>query len=53
MLLQGATVTEILEGYPALTRENIGLAPMYVKAFPRSGRPVTRLWAKNITSEVR
>jgi uncharacterized protein (DUF433 family) len=46
MLSQGATVAEILEGYPALTREKVELAPMYVKAFPRSGRPVTRPWAK-------
>jgi uncharacterized protein (DUF433 family) len=46
MLSQGATVAEILEGYPALTREKVELAPMYVKAFPRSGRPVARPWAK-------
>jgi uncharacterized protein (DUF433 family) len=46
MLSQGATVAEILEGYPALTREKVELAPMYVKAFPRRGRPVTRSWAK-------
>src|SRR5437016_4352184 len=36
MLSQGAAVAEILEGYPALTREKVELAPMYVKAFPRS-----------------
>src|SRR5216684_8170607 len=46
MLSQGATVAEILEGYPALTREKVELAPMYVKAFPRRGRPVMRPWAK-------
>lgn len=46
MLSQGATVAEILEGYPALTRENIELAPMYAKAFPRRGRPVMRSWAR-------
>jgi uncharacterized protein (DUF433 family) len=46
MLSQGATVAEILEGYPALTREKVELAPMYVKAFPRRGRPVMRSWAK-------
>jgi uncharacterized protein (DUF433 family) len=45
MLSQGATVAEILEGYPALTREKVELAPMYVKAFPRRGRPVVRAWA--------
>ena len=47
MLSQGATVVEILKGYPGLTREKVELAPMYVKAFPRSGRPVTRLWPKH------
>jgi len=47
MLSQGATVAEILEGYPALTRENVELAPMYVKAFPRRGRPVLRSWVKH------
>jgi uncharacterized protein (DUF433 family) len=46
MLSQGASVGEILEGYPALTREKVELAPMYVKAFPRRGRPVPRAWAK-------
>jgi uncharacterized protein (DUF433 family) len=46
MLSQGATVEEILEGYPALTRERVELAPMYVKAFPRRGRPVVRPWAR-------
>jgi len=47
MLSQGAPVAEILEGYPALTRRMIDLAPMYVKAFPRRGRPVARPWAKH------
>jgi len=46
MLSQGATVAEILEGYPALTRQKVELAPLYVKAFPRRGRPVVRSWAK-------
>jgi uncharacterized protein (DUF433 family) len=46
MLSQGATVAEILEGYPALTREKIELAPMYAKAFPRRGRPAVRPWAR-------
>ena len=45
MLSPGATVAEILEGYPALTREKVELAPMYAKAFPRRGRPVMRSWA--------
>lgn len=46
MLSQGSTVVEILEGYPALTRQQVELAPMYVRAFPRRGRPAIRPWAK-------
>lgn len=45
MLSQRATVEEILDGYPALTRQKVELAPLYVKAFPRRGRPANRLWA--------
>jgi uncharacterized protein (DUF433 family) len=46
MLTQGARPEEILEGYPALDREKIDLAPLYVQAFPRRGRPASRPWAK-------
>ena len=46
MLSQGASVQEILDGYPALSRRKIELAPTYVRAFPRRGRPVVRPWAK-------
>lgn len=46
MLNQGASVEEILEGYPALDREKVELAPLYVQAFPRRGRPASRPWAK-------
>jgi uncharacterized protein (DUF433 family) len=46
MLNQGAGIDEILEGYPALDREKIELAPLYVRAFPRRGRPAARPWAK-------
>jgi uncharacterized protein (DUF433 family) len=46
MLKQGATVEEIIEGYPALDRERIELAPLYLHAFPRRGRPASRPWAK-------
>jgi len=46
MLSQGATVDGILEGYPALTREKVMLAPFYVKAFPRRGRPSVRPWTR-------
>jgi uncharacterized protein (DUF433 family) len=46
MLAQGTTVEEILEGYPALTREAVELAPVYAKAFPRRGRPPARPWSR-------
>jgi uncharacterized protein (DUF433 family) len=46
LLNQGASIDEILEGYPALDREKIELAPLYVHAFPRRGRPAARPWAK-------
>jgi uncharacterized protein (DUF433 family) len=46
MLIQGAKPEEILEGYPALDKERVELAPLYVHAFPRHGRPASRPWAK-------
>lgn len=46
MLSQGANCEEILEGYPRLDREKVELASLYVQAFPRRGRPVSRPWAK-------
>ena len=44
MLTQGATVEEILEGYPTLNKEKIAIAPLYMRAFPRRGRPCRRPW---------
>jgi uncharacterized protein (DUF433 family) len=46
MLSQGANPEEVIEGYPALDREKVELAPLYVQAFPRRGRPASRPWAK-------
>jgi uncharacterized protein (DUF433 family) len=46
MLHQGVKPEEILEGYPALDREKVDLAPFYLQAFPRRGRPASRPWAK-------
>jgi len=46
MLSQGASPEEILEGYPALDGEKVELAPLYVQAFPRRGRPTSRPWAR-------
>ena len=44
MLAQGATAGEILEGYPTLEREMVAAAPLYLRAFPRRGRPGRRPW---------
>lgn len=44
MLANGATVEEILEGYPTLNKERIVIAPLYMRAFPRRGRPGRRPW---------
>jgi len=46
MVRQGTKIDEILKGYPALDREKVELAPLYVQAFPRRGRPASRPWAK-------
>jgi uncharacterized protein (DUF433 family) len=57
MVRQGTKIDEILEGYPALDREKVDLAPLYVQAFPRRGRPARRPWAKRrlvrVTRELR
>jgi uncharacterized protein (DUF433 family) len=45
MLRQGADASEIVEGYPALDCEKVELAPFYLRAFPRRGRPIQRPWA--------
>ena len=52
MLNDGASVEEILEGYPALDRNKIELAPLYVRAFPRRGRPSQRPWASKKPAHV-
>ncbi len=44
MLAQGATAEEILEGYPTLSEEKIAMSPLYMRAFPRRGRPSRRPW---------
>jgi uncharacterized protein (DUF433 family) len=46
MLAQGATAEEILEGYPTLSKEKIAIAPLYMRAFPRRGRPSRRPWQR-------
>ncbi len=44
MLAQGATAEDILAGYPTLSKEKIAIAPLYMRAFPRRGRPSRRPW---------
>lgn len=39
MLGSGTSVQEILDGYPSLTEESVRLAQLYVRAFPKRGRP--------------
>jgi uncharacterized protein (DUF433 family) len=46
MLSQGATPEEIVESYPSLDKEKVALAPFYLQAFPRRGRPAAKAWAK-------
>jgi uncharacterized protein (DUF433 family) len=46
MHAQGASTQEILEGYPSLNQEQVELAPLYVAAFRRRGRPARRPWVK-------
>jgi uncharacterized protein (DUF433 family) len=54
MLSQGAAVDEILEGYPALTRDWVAAAPVYAKAFPHRGsspvRPSTKRRPRRVTT---
>lgn len=38
MLLQGASVKQMLEEYTALTRDKVDLAPLYVGAFLEGSR---------------
>lgn len=52
MIAQEAIVEEIPGGCPALSREQIELAPLYAAAFPRRGRPARRPWAKQKPSRV-
>jgi len=41
---QGSSETELLEGYPRLTAEMIGLAGIYAAAYPLRGRPRAHPW---------
>lgn len=54
LLARGADADELLEDYPALTRETIEAAPTLARAWPARGRPRARPWAaKEPISETR
>jgi hypothetical protein len=46
MLANGDSVQELRRAYPALSREQIELAPLYAKAYPLRGRPRRRPWQR-------
>jgi uncharacterized protein (DUF433 family) len=47
MIEQGTPINEILEGYPALTREMVEFASIYASTHPRRGRPPIPPWSGN------
>jgi uncharacterized protein (DUF433 family) len=47
MLAQGASVEEILEGYPTLDREKIAMAPLCARAFPVRKSANRNPWSGN------
>lgn len=46
MLDAGASIEEILEGYPSITLEKLKLARIYMQAHPFRGRPRVQPWDK-------
>jgi uncharacterized protein (DUF433 family) len=44
LISQGATMAELREDYPRLTREMIAAAAIYAKSHPRRGRPRKPSW---------
>ncbi len=52
MLRQGATVEEIVAGYPALDSEKIALAMPYMLAFPRGDTYAHRPWVRQAPVKV-
>lgn len=45
MLDSGASVADILAGYPSINEEKIRLAPFYAQAHPKRGRPASNPWS--------
>jgi uncharacterized protein (DUF433 family) len=46
MVEAGEAVADIRAGYPQLGESQIALAPLWVKTYPRRGRPRPRPWAE-------
>ena len=42
----GEDIDRIRDGYPSLSPEQIRLAPLWVKTYPRRGRPPARPWTE-------
>lgn len=40
----GATIDEVMESYPSVSREQAALATAYARAHPRTGRPSRQPW---------
>lgn len=47
MVESGEPIETILSGYPTLDEARIRLAPLWVKTYPRRGRPAPRPWAED------
>jgi uncharacterized protein (DUF433 family) len=45
MIEQGASLKEVLEGYPSLTREMVEHARIFVATHPKRGRPPVQPWS--------
>ena len=52
MLEQSTSEEEILEGYPSLKREQLELAKIFARAYPRKGRPPGHPWHQTPWREV-
>lgn len=51
-LRRGTPRAEILEDYPALTEESLGIAERYAELYPRRGRPKQAPWRKQEPAHV-
>jgi uncharacterized protein (DUF433 family) len=44
LIERGDGMRDILEGYPALSERQVRMAPLWVKTYPRRGRPPKQPW---------